>query len=239
MVSKIPNRPSQYDILDSNTVNELQQDMISRIESVVPYAAQSLLSTNHKNETQCAAMGDSNGKAPNLLHLICLVPSCCLGMVKLVLQFHSNAHSYIRQRDTILGRLPLHYAVSRIMGYKARLPIGAAARDIHFVQEPSPAFEVLNSHPGACQVMDDRMQLPLHVAIDSAKEARCQRREDDQTLAEAEDTLLVALLREDPLSLGKRDGLTRLFPWQQAAVGDGASLTTIYKLIRREPTYLA
>jgi hypothetical protein len=100
---------------------------------------------------------------------------------------------------------------------------------------------VLPPFPQACWVADFHGQLPLHIVIDAAK----RYRHDMVASSGAEDELVPEiravelLLSHCPSALGKRDGKTKLFPWQQAAVDKYASLEVIYYLLRREPTLVS
>lgn len=229
------------------TLRGFHKDLLRRMEILVPLAAtlQERPKSEDDHDHDDDGHDESGKNVLDLLHAVCALSSCCLGMVRLVLEYCPVDH--LRKRDLVSGRLPLHFGAARVLGYRVRLPIGAA-RAIHTLQEKSPALEILSRYPEAAKCLDGNFQLPLHVAIDSAKEIRqkclssiisARRREEFLQVVLAEEELLKEFLAAYPSSLGRRDGKTRLFPWQQAAVGRGASLTTIYNLLRREPTHFS
>jgi hypothetical protein len=60
---------------------------------------------------------------------------------------------------------------------------------------------------------------------------------DDDDVDAAESKVLHALVSHYPTPLNAATA-NETVPWQQAAVGHGASLTTIYGLLRRQPTLM-
>ena len=230
----------------------LKEDLLSRIATVLPVMAAQV----HKNSVRLnnAETGTEfdhehlQGSSPSwtLLHAACYV-HCPLAMVALALQASSS--DVLRTRDTLHGRLPLHYAASRGGGYMASFPVGVSCSP-QSVQEMSPTKLVLSWFPQACQVRDAYGQLPLHIAIDAGKETRrrqeldesnsmmWEHRQDSFDVGNNFDDDVDLLLFHYPDGLEEIDGITNLFPFMQAAEGSGASVNTIYNLLRRNPTLL-
>lgn len=161
-----------------------------------------------------------------------------------------GASPSLQCRDGRSGRLPLHYAAGRV-GYKASFACGFSS-GLQVIQESSPIVDILPLFPQACFLVDDMQQLPLHIAIDTFKRHRvetqgsssnglpvkCTNSEDASTnnVENEEDTVIELLLGHFPSALDRRDGKTKLFPWQQAAVGPGSRLSTVFQLLRLNPT---
>ena len=106
--------------------------------------------------------------------------------------------------------------------------------------------QVLKLFPHACRVADAAGQLPLHSAIDAFKDSRRRSCKSSDAFTQVhisgatddaeEDSVINALLFHNSDALERRDEKTKLYPWMQAAVGDDARLTTIYRLFRFQPT---
>jgi hypothetical protein len=177
-----------------------------------------------------------------LLRACCFVP-CPVGMIRVALIIDSEASQReLRTRDRVHGRYPLHYASERCTGYCANIAVGVTQKVETLQERCFLAMEaVLPPFPQACWVPDFHGQLPLHIVIDAAK----QYRHDIVASSGAEDARVPEILAVElllshyPFALGKRDGKTKLFPWQQAAVDKDASLEVIYYLLRREPTLVS
>ena len=131
----------------------------------------------------------------------------------------------------------------------ASFPVGVSCSP-QSVQEMSPTKLVLSWFPQACQVRDAYGQLPLHIAIDASKETRRRQELDESNsmmwefqqdsfdVGNNSDDDVDLLLFHYPDGLEEVDGITNLFPFMQAAEGSGASVNTIYSLLRRNPTLL-
>jgi hypothetical protein len=211
-------------VVDPTAVKQLQDDLYQRMQLMLPVAA----------AVMTADPPYKQGEPWSLLHSACLV-SCPAAMLHVVLKMEPTAYHAVRSKDLRAGRYPLHYAATRI-GYSAYLPIGVS-RGIQILQEVSPVHDILPLCPEVCRATDAESQLPLHIAIDTARLNRAttlQPTTDDVDAAESK--VLHALVSQYPDALERRDGKTKLFPWQQAAVGPGASINTIYSLLRRQPT---
>jgi ankyrin repeat protein len=215
----------------SNSVNltyisQLHDELWSRLVVLLPATAEVKFSQNN--------VANSTHEPWMLLHSACYI-SCPMALVQLVI-FHVQKADF-QHRDERLGRCPLHYAAGRV-GYQARYPIGIS-RGSQCVKESSPVFAVLPLFPEAARVADIHQQLPLHIAIDTFKQHRMYSSEpEDPNYLEEEIRCLELLLACYPASISRRDGKTMLYPWQQAAVGRGSCLTTIYDLFRSQPTLL-
>jgi hypothetical protein len=135
------------------------------------------------------------------------------------------------------------------MGYTVQVPVGFTNERLEAIAEPSPVPDVISYWEQAARVTDAHGQLPLHIAIDAYKTARWRRQEEEPVRScqeklmtqscgqeQDDDSILELLLSHYPESLERRDGKTRLFPFQQAAAGEGASLNTIFTLLQMQPT---
>jgi hypothetical protein len=223
----------------------LKEDLFQRMTTMLPAMAAHCYKNSTESDRMDEGIDDGIQERWTLLHAACFV-SCPLSMVKVALQ--SSSQEIVRSLDSIHGRLPLHFAAGRGGGYTATFPIGVAC-SLHVVQEPSPVELVLSSFPSACQERDGYNQLPLHIAIDAAKEIRRrgsqhpstvhpwanrnQEENCDKSASFDEDVEL--LLRHYPDGLECQDGVTKLYPFMQAAEGKGSSLNTVYTLLRRNP----
>jgi hypothetical protein len=143
-----------------------------------------------------------------------------------------------------LGNLPIHYAAAR-QGYSKSLPIGVTFSP-HELKERSSVFDLVPLYPDCTKVVNCSGQLPIHIAIDKDKEARMsnsifnqkekKRLKRSETKDSIADSPLLFLARADTESLEIRDGKTNLYPFIQAAAGDGASLDIIYCLLIKNPS---
>ena len=159
----------------------------------------------------------------SLLHSACAV-SCPLAVVRLSYQQDPES---LNTRDVHAGRLPLHYAAART-GYRASVPVGVS-REVRTMEEPTAAMEVASKFLQATRVVDNNYQLPLHIAIETAKE----------TIGDGETEAVTELLRLYPDSLERRDGITKLFPFLQASEGPKGSLNMTFMLLRKHPTLVS
>lgn len=198
----------------SNNVGGKQailESLLERICLLLPAAAKTMT----KNFTH-----DNQGEQWSLLHSACAVP-CPLAMVRLACR---EDPSSLGIPDLHAGRLPLHYAAART-GYRATVPVGVS-REVRSMEEPSPALEIASKFVNATRVADANNQLPLHIAIDTAKSSSNDK----------DGGVLSKLLELYPDSLERRDGKTKLYPFLQAAEGPNASLNVTFMLLRKNPT---
>ena len=150
-----------------------------------------------------------------------------------------------------LGNLPLHYAAAR-RGYSRCLSIGATSSP-YFVSEISPIFDMVPLYPECTQVANSNFQLPLHIAIefetrvrrsptsivsfsDHATMNRKRRNEfkmDDDSL---NSSAVLFLAKFSPETLQVRDGISGLYPFLQASIGEHSSLNTVYLLLSLCPS---
>jgi hypothetical protein len=249
---------NNHDPVATKMVQELQSRLLHTLQWMLPLAAREMASSSYLDTNLSDSTDDDDDVVDEtqfLLHAVCSLPSCSLGMLRLVLH-EPAAPSHLCIRDPRTGRTPLHCAAHRLVGYRARLPLGVS-RHVHVLQEASPVLKLLPLYPTASRMTDHSGQLPLHVAIDAAKRHRitCNTvtpgghggntinsidRSNDEwsAIAVAESQVLQVLIAAYPDALEWRDGSSRLFPWQQAAVGPGASVDTIYRLLRWHPVGL-
>lgn len=199
---------------NSGTKSVLLDSLLERMRLFLPAAARVLI----KKES----MLEQQDQEWSLLHSACAV-SCPLVVVRLAC---STDKKNLAIPDVRTGRLPLHYAAAR-GGYRLTVPVGVS-RDLRTLSEPSPALQVARMFVQATRVADGYNQLPLHIAIDTAK------REDED-----EATVVAELLRLYPDSLERRDGKTNLFPFLQAACSPNASLNMTFLLLHKNPTLVS
>jgi hypothetical protein len=198
------------------------------------------------SSTFATARRSTSSSTWSVLHAACFV-SCPIAMVRMALS--RAPRRWLASRDTLMGRLPLHFAASRVMGYTVQVPVGFTNERLEAIAEPSPVPDVISYWEQAARVTDAHGQLPLHIAIDAYKTARWRRQEEEPVRScqeklmtqscgqeQDDDSILELLLSHYPESLERRDGKTRLFPFQQAAAGEGASLNTIFTLLQMQPT---
>jgi ankyrin repeat protein len=239
------------------TSKRLKSDLLWRMSIVLPEMA-----SLKWNECKTVMETDNDHEfAPtsfSLLHAAAFVP-CPLAVVKLACDTYFGD---LRSRDDRMGRLPLHYAAAR-GGYTARYPMGASC-NLHNVEEVSPLQTVMARFPEASRVTDARGQLALHIAIDyvKAEKARANNKDNVDSLKEEDDVQgsscssttssssaaalkltkqpghqeIGALLHFYPESLYRRDGITMLYPFQQAAEGSNGDLELAFMLLRHDPS---
>lgn len=207
-------------------IRGLQEELLQRMKLLLPLAA----------STSAAEPTFKTGEPWSLLHATCFLP-CPVALVRAALSLDSQSITMIRSKDLRAGRYPLHYAASRL-GYSATFPVGVS-RGIRTLRERPTIAEILPLFPEASRSRDRSGQLPLHIAIDAAKHTRLMSKplaDDGIEILNQELSIIQMLLGCYPAAIECRDGRTCLFPWQQAAVGAGASLDAIYKLLRLHPT---
>jgi hypothetical protein len=196
--------------LNSDNSTALQEALLERMRLLLPAAARA--ATDEASSEQ--------GEQWPLLHSACLV-SCPLALVRLACMQEPRA---LKVRDDRAGRLPLHYAAARC-GYHATVPVGVS-REVRSMMEPSPAIDLATKFVQATRVVDKEYQLPLHIAIDTAKRAH-------------DNVVVKELFRLYPCSLERRDGKTKLYPFLQAAAGPDGSVDLSFSLLRERPTLVA
>jgi hypothetical protein len=209
-------------------IRQLKDDLLQRMTILLPAMAALNFSDPEEMMHEGSSVGFYNEKHQwPLLHSACFV-SCPLAMVRLALE---SCPAQTRSKD-FLGRLPLHHAVSR-GGYTVNYPMDVSC-NLKSIQELSPTKQVLDCFPGACLIADLYHQLPLHVAIDASK----TRKSEDVHIAHQSESDIRCLLQCYPDALERRDGVTKLYPFLQAAEGQDSSLTLTYQLLRRCPALL-
>ncbi|KAL3914740.1 MAG: hypothetical protein SGILL_005978, partial [Bacillariaceae sp.] len=220
-----PNETTAYQGTHGVQCNEL----LGRMHAVIPTMALLRL-MRPKGDGDRMDVDPAETRIP-LLHATCAI-NCPLALVGLALEARPEQMK-IREQST--GRLPLHFAASR-REYHQDFPTGVTGKPTK-VQETSPTPFVLSNCPEACSVTDGSGQLALHLSIECAKERRCLERMQD--ISSTEDIVAVeALLKQYPSALRRRDGVTKLYPFQQAAEGTCGHVELSYLLLRRDPTLL-
>ena len=107
------------------------------------------------------------------------------------------------------------------------------------MEEVSLLMLVLHHWPKASRVMDGCDQLPLHIAIDCAKRVMqnlliCHKQKLYTNLNGIYSDIDI-ILQANPDALEQKDGVTKLFPFMQAAEGEDADLELTYHLLRQNP----
>ena len=214
VTQRIPFEPDRYELLSESIVSGKQSLFLSRLRVMLSLPSDA-----------------------GLLRKVCQLSNLPVGVLKLVLALDLRAPDDVSRPDS-KGRYPLHYIATHSRGYRVTLPLGVTNRVQTLTENRNSLVltDILDGFPAACFQVDDKGQLPLHIAIDGAKEDRSSAELIcDEDYANA---VLETLLDAYPESLGHRDGISRLYPWQQAAIGRGAHLDTIFQLLRKEPVFL-
>lgn len=117
-------------------------------------------------------------------------------------------------------QLPLHIAASTPK--QPWWDNGADSLD----ERPSLVQLLLEINPSAASFIDNRMQLPLHRAVERATRGGA---------AISLDSDVKRIVEAYPEALQVKDPNSGLYPFMQAAIGDHASLATVYFLLRESP----
>ena len=205
---QLHDQASREDATQISTI--LQETLFQRMRIVLPAFAAAL----------CDEPKYKQGEPWSVTHAACFV-KCPLSMVRLALR--REGVNMLRKRDLRMGRMPLHYAASRT-GYAARIPVGPMSESIQKISEPSPLTEILSLCPEVAHITDSKWQLPLHIAIDTARKSGICDWE-----------AMKSILAQYPDSLERRDGRTKLFPFMQAAVENQTCLDIIFLLLLDNP----
>lgn len=228
-----------YDMASAD-VRSTQDDLLRKLKLLLPIAATIRAKEPPVFMHEDGDVDNTETREPwSLLHASCYVP-CPIAMIRAALLMDPDSTSIaVRTRDTRSGRYPLHYAAGRTR-YSVNVPIGVSRR-VQVIRERPPVLEILPHYEPACHSVDDQFQLPLHIAIDTAKKHRSEILHEfhDDEASQDELEVLEQLLACYPGALYRRDGKTLLFPWQQAAVGPYASVNTIFSLLRANPSTIA
>ena len=167
-----------------------------------------------------------------VLHVAASHPCVPSSFVHIALSLYPQ---FVKSRDH-LGRLPLHCAASRTVYKWKPFPLVAAAslqtqggigwrpRKLKIISERTVAT-ILDACPEAVRVYDNSNRLPLHYAIEAVGRTTSVHKaevsyhdylteDDDMDLWNA---FLEPLLKAWPDSVDRRDGVTKLYPFMQAA----------------------
>jgi hypothetical protein len=215
-----------------HSIRRLREDLIERASQVLPLMATFGIVNNGKLGGQGEEKMDI-GKSVlllPLLHSTCAI--CCpLALVAVVCDTYQEQ---LQIKDQKSGRLPLHFAASRI-GYNKHLttcPMGT----LKCIVEDSPVKLILSKFPKASRVSDDAGQLPVHIAINLVKEEKHSRDGLEKWQGgQVWHNEVVDLLEQYPEALHRRDGISKLFPFQQAAEGAYGDVELTFVLLRRDP----
>ncbi|KAI2507401.1 hypothetical protein MHU86_7014 [Fragilaria crotonensis] len=134
----------------------------------------------------------------------------------LLILFHWM-HKEKTQTGDAKGRLPLHYALMNHEGSDSSTKIDSKSIKNNFWVDM-----LLDSFPEGTKIYDKSCRLPLHYALGLAS-SPCRL------------DVVGKLLAHHPESIERRDPITGLYPFQQAAISD---LDSCFYLLRRAPHLL-
>jgi len=128
------------------------------------------------------------------------------------------------------------------------------------IVERSIVYDLLSLWPRGARITNDSGRLPLHIAIDEEKQSRNssssrlqeegrsslisprhRHPRDQRSLRQMEaswstsSAVVLSLFDSYPEGLERRDGLTKLYPFMQAAVGECAGLDMVFTLLMKNP----
>lgn len=218
-----------------SSLSRLRQELNEKINKMLPIMARLKLTSREEDVMETDT--DTKPSPFPLLHAACVV-NCPLAIVMLTCSAYPD---HLKTRCLETGRLPLHFAASR-SGYNRQFSIGVTV-NMQRMEEVSPVQVILSKLPLATRITDHKNQLPLHIAIDQMKSHRCEWEHSLKTVEEQRKIRnwtrqVDALLEEYPDALHRRDGITKLLPFQQASAGLHGDVELTYALLRRDPTLL-
>lgn len=124
------------------------------------------------------------------------------------------------------GKLPLHYAVQI-----KRLSKEITAKAVQEWREW--VVKLLNRFPDACQIEDKCHRLPLHYAL--SYQFALKPVADAGHVQEARDVIVRKMADLFPQSVETVDPVTKLYPFQLAAINSLLSIETQFHLLRMSP----
>lgn len=245
----------------------LYQFFLQRLRLILPIAGEYYMRKDNKKFDNTTSYYKQWIHNSTVIHAACLIrcPMAVLHAAKLItiddlIQHKSKIDEHIdcedhqdqfnnvlHHRDMLYGRYPLHYATYHFKDYIAHYPIRPSLSHrggIMTHYEPSPIYTIIQCCPIAASCYDYDSRLPIHILIDTINNSRREKNamshddDDDDDEAVESQKIIQCLLDANPNSLEQRDGKTKLYLWQQAAIGDSANLNTIYILLRMQPTLL-
>jgi hypothetical protein len=146
------------------------------------------------------------------------------------------------------GRLPIHYAAARLWHMWAY--DHPAQRLLAFETLDVLRVAIKVSPHSSARVADCDNRIVLHVFVDTfVKACKLATRATKENVMKAMLQILHELLRLYPESLQRRDGVTKLYPFLQAAamvtnihtgtgIHDELHLTILYELLRENPSLI-
>lgn len=182
-----------------------------------------------------ASFGDSFSRSPfdlsgDILHQAAALcgpngPVLPRPVLELILWQHPDQI----ERQDHAGKLPLHYAVRLCRSHE-----DASVKSLHewklWIQK------LLHVGPEACRVKDNRGRLPLHYALDyPLSRSIVVKTATTAPVQEVRNTVLRKLVNQFPQSVELADPVTKLYPFQLAAMNPLVSLDTLYVLLRMCP----
>ena len=112
------------------------------------------------------------------------------------------------------------------------------------IVERSIVFDLLPLWPEGARVANGKMQLPLHLAIEEEKRLQAlwkgegRRKSLSQVETCIAESPVLCLFNSYPEGLERRDWLTKLYPFMQAALGESASLDMVFMLLKKNPAII-
>jgi len=148
-----------------------------------------------------------------------------------------------------------------VCGTTTATTTSTSSSSLESIVERSVVFDLVSLWPRGARVTNGRGRLPLHIAIDEEKQSRSSSRLHEggssslmsprhpphphhrrRSLRQMEaswstfSAAVLCLFDSYPEGLERRDGVTKLYPSMQAAVGDDASLDMVFVLLMKNPT---
>jgi hypothetical protein len=203
-------------VVDPTAVKQLQDDLYQRMQLMLPVAA----------AVMTADPPYKQGEPWSLVHSACLV-SCPAAMLHIALKWNPQRHA-VRSKDLRAGRYPLHCAAN---GTRLTYPLASLGK---FKSSRGLSCSRLPLFPEVCRATDAEKHaaaLPLHGEMESRH--NLNRRPTTLMLREQSSTRTGIPLSGRP---ERRDGKRN----SSLATSSGrpwSSLTTIYGLLRRQPTF--
>jgi hypothetical protein len=143
------------------------------------------------------------------------------------------------------GRLPIHYSVMPSTACDDVALKSTRKDQIEATDYLSWVKFLLNEAPAMSRMADKQLRLPLHYALDGSftgANAWGRIRTDDEApemeTPSWQQEVIGHLVNAFPDSVERKDPLTCLFPFMQAAANPNVSLDVVFSLLRRSPALL-
>jgi hypothetical protein len=179
-----------------------------------------------------------------ILHLACALsspynngPTLPRPLLELILWKYPEQ---LRHKEMTRGKLPLHIALSTTNGNVPE-SMGDLQPYSHGMGKAQDEWKawiqlMIRSYPQACGTIDMDGRLPIHHALDCNAFYSRATYNDTPVEDNATNEIIQTLITEFPSSLESVDPISKLFPFQLAALNQLVSLDTVYTLLRRWPS---